>query len=351
MSELRLQNVTKAYGETVAVKDVSLTVGQGELVALLGPSGCGKTTTLRMVAGFVRASEGTIRIGDHDVTHVPPHKRNTGMVFQGYALFPHMKVAENVAFGLQMRKVSKSEAERRVAEALRLVRLEGYGERYPRQLSGGQQQRVALARALVVEPEVFLLDEPLSNLDAKLRHEVRLEIRQLQRALGLTTVFVTHDQEEALTVADRLVVMSEGVVEQIGTPEELYDKPQTPFVADFIGKSNIFEGVVTGERVFTTGAGAAMDLAAPHPEGPITVAVRPEKVRLQPGGEAEGLPGAVVVTTFLGATLETVVRLDTGDTVTVHTQNTGEAVRRMQQGERVMVTWDPDATLVLGPPR
>ncbi|MEM8854084.1 MAG: ABC transporter ATP-binding protein, partial [Pseudomonadota bacterium] len=329
MSELRLQNVTKAYGETVAVRDVSLTVRQGELVALLGPSGCGKTTTLRMVAGFVRATEGTVRIGDRDVTHVPPHKRNTGMVFQGYALFPHMKVAENVAFGLQMRKVSKAEAERRVAEALRLVRLDGYGERYPRQLSGGQQQRVALARALVVEPEVFLLDEPLSNLDAKLRHEVRLEIRQLQRALGLTTVFVTHDQEEALTVADRLVVMSEGVVEQIGTPEELYDAPQTPFVADFIGKSNIFEGTVTGERTFTTTAGAPMDLAAPHPAGPISVAVRPEKVRLQPGNEGDGLPGAVDVTTFLGATLETVVRLDTGDTVTVHTQNTGEAARRM----------------------
>src|SRR5918998_2311126 len=217
MSEVVLTRVGKQYGNVAAVRDFSFTVQQGEFVALLGPSGCGKTTTLRMIAGFIPVTSGRITIGAKDVTHVPPHRRNTGMVFQGYALFPHMTVAQNVAFGLEMRKVPKAEAASRVEEALRLVRLEGYGERYPRQLSGRQQQRVAQARALVVQPEVFLLDEPLSNLDAKLRHDVRIEIRQLQRKLGLTTVFVTHDQEEALTVADRLIVMNKGEIEQIGT--------------------------------------------------------------------------------------------------------------------------------------
>ncbi len=225
MASLTLDGLTKRYGDNAVVKSVSLDVRDGEFLVLLGPSGCGKTTTLRMIAGFVPPSGGSIRIGEKDITTLPPWKRNAGLVFQSYALFPHMTVNENVAFGLDMRKVDKAERDPRVAEALRLVRLEGFGERYPRQLSGGQQQRVALARALVIRPDVLLLDEPLSNLDAKLRLEVRLEIRALQQQLGLTTVMVTHDQEEALTMADRLVVMSDGKVRQVGTQSDLYERP------------------------------------------------------------------------------------------------------------------------------
>src|SRR5687767_11008042 len=222
MARLELDTVTKRYGDFHAVRDVSLEVPDGEFLVLLGPSGCGKTTTLRIIAGFVEATSGMVRLGGQDVTALPPWKRNAGLVFQNYALFPHLTVAENVAFGLEMRKVAKADIAPRVAEALRLVRLGHLGERLPRQLSGGQQQRVALARALVFKPDVLLLDEPLSNLDAKLRQEVRIEIRELQRQLGLTTIMVTHDQEEALTMADRLVVMSDGAVRQLGTQRDLY---------------------------------------------------------------------------------------------------------------------------------
>ena len=225
MSSLSLQGLRRTYSATVAVDRVDLDMAQGELVALLGPSGCGKTTTLRMVAGFVLPSAGRVLIGGQDVSRAPPYARDTGMVFQGYALFPHMTVADNVGFGLEMRRVGRAERATRIAEALRLVRLDGLAERRPAQLSGGQQQRVALARALVVNPSVFLLDEPLSNLDARLRAEVRVEIRALQQRLGLTTLFVTHDQEEALTMADRLVVMDRGRVRQTGSPEELYERP------------------------------------------------------------------------------------------------------------------------------
>jgi putative spermidine/putrescine transport system ATP-binding protein len=353
MSEVVLDRVSKHYGNVAAVRDFSFTVQQGEFVALLGPSGCGKTTTLRMIAGFIPVTSGRITIGAKDVTHVPPHRRNTGMVFQGYALFPHMTVAQNVAFGLEMRKVPKAEVTPRVEEALRLVRLEGYGERYPRQLSGGQQQRVALARALVVQPEVFLLDEPLSNLDAKLRHDVRLEIRQLQRALGLTTVFVTHDQEEALTVADRLIVMNKGEIEQIGSPEELYNRPRTPFVADFLGKSNFFPGTVDGEGLFRTKGGTPLRLAFRPASGASLVAVRPEKVRLAAAGAAidaaNRAPGRVEVVTFLGATIETIVRLKSGETLTVHSQNqTSDGYHHV--GTEVLVYWDADANLVLEEP-
>lgn len=221
MARLQLHNVTKRYGDFHAVRDVTLDVPDGEFLVLLGPSGCGKTTTLRIIAGFVEATAGTVLLGGRDVTTLPPWKRNAGLVFQNYALFPHLTVAENVAFGLEMRKVAKPDIAPRVADALRLVRLGHLGERLPRQLSGGQQQRVALARALVFKPDVLLLDEPLSNLDAKLRQEVRIEIRELTRELGLTTIMVTHDQEEALTMADRLVVMNDGSVRQLGTQRDL----------------------------------------------------------------------------------------------------------------------------------
>ena len=217
MARLQLTGITKCYGDLKAADDISLDIADGEFLVLLGPSGCGKTTTLRIVAGFIEPTSGSVRLGERDITALPPWKRNAGLVFQSYALFPHMTVAENIAFGLQMRKMSKAEMTPKIAEALRLVRLDQLGDRLPRQLSGGQQQRVALARALVFRPDVLLLDEPLSNLDAKLRQDVRVEIRELQRKLGLTTVMVTHDQEEALTMADRLVVMSEGRIRQIGS--------------------------------------------------------------------------------------------------------------------------------------
>jgi putative spermidine/putrescine transport system ATP-binding protein len=242
-------------------------VKQGEMVALLGPSGCGKTTTLRMVAGFVAPSAGRVLIGGTDVTQAPPHARDTGMVFQSYALFPHMTVAANVAFGLEMRRVGRAERDTRVREALRLVRLDGLEDRLPRQLSGGQQQRVALARALVVNPAVFLLDEPLSNLDAKLRGEVRMEIRALQQRLGLTTLIVTHDQEEALTMADRLVVMERGRVRQVGTAEELYERPADPFVAGFVGQCNLIEGTLEEAGRFRASSGAMLPCAATAPPG------------------------------------------------------------------------------------
>lgn len=351
MSEVVLTRVSKAYGDVLAVKEFSLTVAQGELVALLGPSGCGKTTTLRMIAGFIFPTAGLIRIGRNDVTTEPPYRRSTGMVFQGYALFPHMTVAQNVAFGLEMRRVPRPEIAGRVEAALKRVRLAGFAERYPKQLSGGQQQRVALARALVINPDVLLLDEPLSNLDAKLRHAVRLEIRQLQQELGLTTVFVTHDQEEALTVADRLVVMNEGLIAQVGTPRELYDEPRSAFVADFIGKSNFFEGAVAGPGLFRTRSGIEIKFASATPPQAPVLAVRPERIRILRDGEApvqaNALAGQAKLVTFLGPTTESIIELASGETVAVHAPTAfskGDAVR---PGERVQVTWAPEASLVL----
>ncbi|HEY9568463.1 MAG TPA: ABC transporter ATP-binding protein, partial [Thalassobaculum sp.] len=258
MARLELNQLTKRYGDFLAARDVTLEVADGEFLVLLGPSGCGKTTTLRMIAGFIEPTAGSVRLGDTDVTRLPAWKRNTGLVFQNYALFPHLTVAQNVAFGLEMRKVAKAEADKRVAEALELVRLGHLGDRLPRQLSGGQQQRVALARALVFRPDVLLLDEPLSNLDAKLRQEVRVEIRKLQQTLNLTTVMVTHDQEEALTMADRLVVMSEGAVRQVGTQRDLYERPADRFVAGFVGRSSFLAGALEAPGRFRSRGGLAV---------------------------------------------------------------------------------------------
>ena len=357
MSELVLTSLRKTYGPTVAVDDVSLTVREGELVALLGPSGCGKTTTLRMVAGFIEPTAGRILIGGRDVTALPPHRRDTGMVFQSYALFPHMTVAQNVAFGLEMRKVARAEAAQRVADALALVRLGHLGERYPRQLSGGQQQRVALARALVVNPGVFLLDEPLSNLDAKLRLEVRVEIRELQRRLGLTTVFVTHDQEEALTLADRLVVMANGVVQQVGTPEELYESPANLFVAGFIGRSNVLHGRVTEPGRFESQGGLA--LAVPRggrAHGPAALALRPERLSLAPPGTAaepgrNAVAGRLALVTYLGATSEYRVAVGRDEvlTATLPTPPASDPLRRLAAGDDVTVTWPAEAGRLLAP--
>jgi ABC-type Fe3+/spermidine/putrescine transport system ATPase subunit len=285
MTTLRLTQVTRRFEGTVAVDDVSLDVGDGEFLTLLGPSGCGKTTTLRMIAGFLTPDAGDIWFGERRMTEVPPHRRNTAMVFQSYALFPHMSVADNVGFGLRMRGIGRAERDRRVAEALALVSLQGLEHRRPGQLSGGQQQRVALARAIVTQPDLLLFDEPLSNLDAKLRERVRLEIRELQRRLSITAIYVTHDQTEALTMSDRIVVMNLGRIEQVGDPDSIYRTPHSAFVADFLGLANIVEGTVRPDHLVDTAVGRlrlAGDQAVPS--GAVKLTWRPEDMR--PRGEA-----------------------------------------------------------------
>jgi putative spermidine/putrescine transport system ATP-binding protein len=356
MARVQLEALSKSYGGTVAVSGVTLTIAQGEFIVLLGPSGCGKTTTLRMLAGFIAPTEGHIRIGEQDVTRVPPWRRNTGLVFQSYALFPHMTAAENVAFGLEMRKLPGPEIAGRVREALEMVRLGALGDRLPRQLSGGQQQRVALARALAVRPDVLLLDEPLSNLDAKLRAEVRVEIRELQQRLGLTTVMVTHDQEEALTMADRLVVMAEGRVRQIGSQRDLYERPADRFVADFVGRSNFLIGAMTGDRQFTSRGGAMIQLGArdgmpPAGQG-ATFAIRPEQLTLATKDLASGpaagfnrLTGVVALTSYLGAGIDVHIVLNGGERLTIAMANrAGLAVPLA--GDAVEISWPVNGGLV-----
>jgi putative spermidine/putrescine transport system ATP-binding protein len=349
MARLELIDLSKRYGDHAAVASVTLDVADGEFLVLLGPSGCGKTTTLRMIAGLVEPSGGAAHIGGNDVTHLPPWRRNTGMVFQSYALFPHMTVGENVAFGLQMRKLAKPEIEARAREALRLVRLDSYAARLPRQLSGGQQQRVALARALAIRPDVLLLDEPLSNLDAKLREEVRIEIRELQRQLGLTTIMVTHDQEEALTVADRLVVMADGEIRQIGSQRDLYERPADRFVASFVGRSTFLDGRVTSPGEFETTGGLHLKCRNGVP-GAAALALRPERLSL---GAANGmdnrLPGTVEFVSYLGAVLELHVRLSPADRVLVQLPNRGEAPPGV--GDNVEVGWHRDAGMVFAEQR
>ncbi|HEX2556254.1 MAG TPA: ABC transporter ATP-binding protein [Microvirga sp.] len=345
MAGVELDRLSKRYGEQAAVKDVSLRIPDGEFLVLLGPSGCGKTTTLRMVAGFVEPTGGTTRIGDRDVTYLPPWRRNTGMVFQSYALFPHMSVAENVAFGLEMRKVPRPEREARSREALRLVRLEKLAERLPRQLSGGQQQRVALARALAIRPDVLLLDEPLSNLDAKLREEVRIEIHDLQRQLGLTTIMVTHDQEEALTVADRLVVMADGEIRQVGHQRDLYERPADRFVAGFVGRSTFLEGRVAEPGLFETAGGLRLKADTEGVLGPASLALRPERLTVGAGGHDNQLPGVVEFVSYLGAVLEARVRLSPEDRVVVQLPNRS-GVPPLAIGQSVEIGWPREAGLV-----
>ncbi|MET3580011.1 putative spermidine/putrescine transport system ATP-binding protein [Mesorhizobium robiniae] len=284
-ADLQLAGISKSYGKALAVRDLDLEIEGGHLVALLGPSGCGKTTTLRMVAGFERPDVGSIKIGATDITHLPPHRRNLGMVFQNYSLFPHRTVAENIGFGLLMAKVGAAERDRRVAEMLDLIQLQSRGDMYPSQLSGGQQQRVALARSLVVNPKVLLLDEPLGALDKSLRESMQFEIRAMQQRLGITTLLVTHDQEEALSMSDRVAVMSNGRILQTGTPTEVYDRPQTRFVAEFLGTSNIFEGTVApgGSALMLPGRSAPVDVLLDRPQEPgsaLMVSIRPERMTL-----------------------------------------------------------------------
>ena len=347
MASLELQALCKSYGETRVVSDVSLRVAQGEFLVLLGPSGCGKTTTLRMIAGFVEPSSGHVLIGDKDITALPPWRRNCGMVFQNYALFPHLSVAENVAFGLEMRKVERSEQRKRVEQALAMVRLGHLASRYPREMSGGQQQRVALARALAIEPDILLLDEPLSNLDAKLREEVRVEIRELQRKLGLTAILVTHDQEEALTVGDRLVVMNGGHVCQIGDKRALYERPADRFVASFIGRSSFVDGHVKDQGVFETLDGLRLKITTPAAQGPASLALRPERCRL--GTAAHDcdnvVSGQVEFVSYLGSALDVHVRIGAQSKLIVQIANQGSA-HEPQLGETVQIGWASTAGLL-----
>jgi spermidine/putrescine transport system ATP-binding protein len=336
---VELRNVTKRFpgpagrpeSEVVAVDDVTLEIQDGEFFSLLGPSGCGKTTSLRMIAGFEHPTVGEIFIHGKPMGLTPAYQRNTNMVFQNYALFPHMTVARNVAFGLEMKKVSKSEVERRVQEALEMVRLPDYGPRRPNQLSGGQQQRIALARALVNRPEVLLLDEPLGALDLKLRKEMQLELKTLQREVGITFVYVTHDQEEALTMSDRIAVMHQGEVLQVGSPTEIYERPNCRFVADFIGDTNFLDGVVQeqqGDQV-TVLVDSSLPVVVqgdkPLSQGvTATVAVRPEKIRLlpeAPRGECNAFPAHVEQVVYVGTDTRFRVRLSENVSLAVREQN------------------------------
>jgi putative spermidine/putrescine transport system ATP-binding protein len=346
-ASLTLRALTKCFDDAhLAVSEMNLHVEPGEMIALLGPSGCGKTTTLRMIAGFLTASSGDILLDGASILDVPAHRRDMGIVFQSYALFPHLTVAKNVRFGLEMRRMPAGDAARRVAEMLRLVKLETFAERLPRQLSGGQQQRVALARALAIHPRLLLLDEPLSNLDAALRQDMAREIRILQRDGGITAIVVTHDQGEAMAMADRLVVMRDGKVEQIGRQEDLYERPATSFVAGFIGHSNLLPGQFDNTGEFMVEGGARIALAARYVhQGAACLAVRPETIRLAPPGAARTrVEGTVKLCTYLGAVLEHVVRLDSGRDVIVRGLGLGpEATRRWAPDDRVSLTWSAAA--------
>ncbi len=311
MSYLELTNVQKSFGETVAVKDFNLSIKQGEFISFLGPSGCGKTTTLRMVAGFELPTSGQIMLDGKDLTFLPPNKRNVGMVFQSYALFPNMTAVGNIGYGLKVSRKTKSEITQRVDEMLALIHMENFGSRYPGQLSGGQQQRIALARALAIRPEVLLLDEPLSALDAKIRLELRHEIRRIQRQLGITTIYVTHDQEEALSLSDRIVVMSQGKIEQVGTPAQIYNFPETEFTAQFVGQINLLPVEVVNANLGVVKLGQQTIQAGQfgHLNGKaVRLAVRPEE--LNPGyiDGANNLKGSVDTITYLGSIVR--IRVD-----------------------------------------
>ena len=352
--EIRLEELTKEFAGVVAVDGIDLDMPPGEFFTMVGPSGCGTTTTLRMIAGFERPTSGRILLDDVDVAQVPPHKRNVNTVFQSYALFPHLDVAGNVAFGLKYRKLTKSECSRKVSEALDLVQLGAFASRKPGQLSGGQQQRVALARALVLTPRVLLLDEPLGALDARLRKDLQVELKALQTDLGITFVFVTHDQEEALTMSDRVAVMNGGRVEQAGTPREVYEEPATLFVADFLGVSNLFAadasadgGVCSlrvGERTLRAAAG---ETAA---QGQVKAMIRPERIGIEPQGGtgANRLPGMVERAVYVGPAHELHVRLVGGDLLKAMVSNDGSAPT-YSEGTPVTLHLPAEALRVLTP--
>ena len=353
LAALAVRGLRKTYGAVTALDGVSIDVQPGEFVSLLGPSGCGKTTVLRIVAGLVEPDAGRVLLAGSDVTGMPVHRRNVGLVFQSYALFPHMTVFETVAFGLRRRRVPESETRSRVSRMLELVRLHELAARHPRELSGGQQQRVALARALVTEPGVLLLDEPLSNLDALLRDEMRLELKRLQERLGTTMIFVTHDQAEALTLSDRVVVMDRGRVEQVGSPEEVYRRPATAFVARFLGRANFLAGVVAGSDargVLVKLEDGAMVVAAGPRDGigpgqPVRVAIRQESIRLtSPAGAARGVPAVVVFHAFAGQAHHYIAQLADGRELEV-VRPAAEPV--IPRGTPVEVEWAPEDVILL----
>jgi spermidine/putrescine ABC transporter ATP-binding subunit len=348
-ADLDLSRLTKVYGSITAVEDVTLQIAAGEMVALLGPSGCGKTTTLRMIAGLVQPTAGEIMIGGERVTRVPVHRRKIGMLFQSYALFPHLTVGQNVAFGLEMRRVGKAETARRVENALEMVRLGEFADRIPSALSGGQQQRVALARALVIEPAVLLLDEPLAALDKSLRESMQVELRQLQQQLGITAVIVTHDQQEAMTLADRIVVMRGGRIEQIGTPREVYHEPVSRFVAGFIGAANFLPGKVLerdGDTAYVgLSGGLRLTIAAP-PAGTtdVLVALRPEAIVLRPPQVARApnsVPATVEQAVFHGLLTHVYLRLDSGESLLAiqHPQADSQGTVPLSPGARITACW------------
>lgn len=348
--EVELIEVSKRFGETSAVRRISLSIHPGEFLTLLGPSGCGKTTLLRLIAGFETPDEGRVRLGGRDVTEEPPYRRAVTTVFQQYALFPHLDVFKNVAFGLERRRIARDEVERRVGEALDMVRLKGLERRRPSELSGGQQQRVALARAVVLRPRVLLLDEPLAALDLKLRKGMQVELKWLQRQLGVSFVYVTHDQEEALTMSDRVVVMNAGCVEQTGTPREIYEQPGTEFVADFIGASNMIRGTLVSTSDHTSVveiAGTNVEVACicGAPGDTVRVMVRPEKVALLPEGKAGTLEGRVEEGLYLGDSTQWRVRIADGQEVTVHEQNRGPG-QSDRIGKLIAMQWDPASAVL-----
>ena len=336
-TEVIIKDAVKRYGDFTALNSVSLDIHEGEFFTLLGPSGCGKTTLLRMIAGFNSIEGGDFYFGEKRINDVPAHKRDIGMVFQNYAIFPHLTVTENVAYGLKARKVGKKEIEKRVAEALELVQISHLADRKPNELSGGQQQRVALARAFVIEPSVLLMDEPLSNLDAKLRVQMRTVIKKLQRRLGITTIYVTHDQEEALAISDRIAVMKDGNIMQIGTPSEIYAKPQNPFVAGFIGVSNFLDCDVDGENVTIQGVLSTKIPVSKHYVGKGQISARPEQLFFS----ETGMPGKILISTFLGDYIEYEVVLDNGQTLLLN-EYTKDTTAVYSDGERVHVSFDPN---------
>jgi spermidine/putrescine transport system ATP-binding protein len=345
-ADVRLEGVTKRFDGVVAVDDLSLAVEHGRFFALLGPSGCGKTTTLRMIGGFEEPSDGRIFLGDRDVVGLPPYKRDVNTVFQSYALFPHLSIAENIAFGLRRQGVPKSQIDDRVEDILRLVELGGVGHRRTRQLSGGQQQRVALARALVCRPRVLLLDEPLGALDLKLRKQMQLFLKRIQHELGITFIHVTHDQEEAMTMADTIAVMNGGRIEQLGDPEELYERPQTAFVAGFLGVSNLLPGTVESADAVRLASGTIVQAATAGRTGAVSAGVRPEKIALGEEGGPNRLTGTVAATAYIGVATQVVV--DTPDgTVQVFAQNIDSGSRVPAPESPVTLSWSPESTFVV----
>jgi len=352
-TDLAISGLTKTFGDSVAVNEVTLRIAAGELVALLGPSGCGKTTTLRMIAGLVSPTSGEVLIGGSRVTHVPVHRRNIGMLFQSYALFPHLTVAQNVAFGLQMRRLRKAEVRSKVDAALSMVQLGKYADRLPAALSGGQQQRVALARALVIEPSLLLLDEPLGALDKNLRESMQFELRQIQQRLGITAVLVTHDQEEALTMADTVVVMRGGRLEQVGTPKEVYERPNSRFVASFIGASNFIRGSVvsadsTGAKVrLACGADAHVPGNAPE-RGDLLLSIRPESINLRAAGDDAPAMNEVTATieqvVFRGQTTHVHLKLSDGTSLLSNQSGLGlSRLPNLASGTQVIAGWAADS--------